>query len=157
MKFESKKQSAYRNQLIVDLASDGKTQSAIGQLVHCSQSWVSHVLAQHEASGDSMLTLVVEQRGKTCLLSHEDLEKLPAILSEGALKHNFDTDNWTRERIADLIAKEFGVRYHPSHISKLMRKINFTVQKPKRKAYEQVPEEIQKWQNETLPALKKSP
>jgi transposase len=157
MKFENKEQGVYRNRLIVDLSAEGKTQSDIAKLARCSQCWVSKVLERHRADGESSLIPKVEQRGKTSQLSGDDFKHIGILLNQGALKHGFETDNWTRERIAVLIEKEFKVAYHPSHISKLMGKIGFTVQKPKPRAYEQSAEEVQKWREQTLLDLKKSP
>ena len=156
MKFENKEQSSYRKQLIVNLAAEGKTQSAIATLLRCDQSWVSKVLKQHQAEGDLSIQPKPEQRGKSCLLSSEDLKQLETFLLQGALKHDFETDNWTQERIVVLIKRQFGVSYHPSHISKLMQKIGFTVQKPQAQAYEQSAHEVQTWREKTLPDLKKS-
>lgn len=157
MKFENKDSGVYRNRLIVDLSVAGKRQCDIAKLVRCSQCWVSKVLERHREDGESSLLPKLEQRGKTSHLSADDFKQIETLLQQGALKHDFETDNWTRERIAVLIEKEFKVAYHPSHISKLMRKIGFTVQKPKPKAYEQSAEEVQKWHEQTLVDLKKSP
>ena len=70
--------------------------------------------------------------------------------------HGFETDNWSRERIAELIKKQFGQNYHVSHMSKLMQKIGFSLQKPKTKSYRKEEQAAIKWKEEELPSLKKS-
>jgi len=70
--------------------------------------------------------------------------------------HGFETDNWTRERMAQLVLRHFGVSYHPAHMSKIMKKIGFTVQKPKTKSYRKDEQSVRKWREEQLPELKKS-
>lgn len=77
------------------------------------------------------------------------------MLVKGALHYHFPTDNWTRERIAALIEAQFSVRYSAAHISKLMRRLGFTVQKPTRKSFKKNATAVTKWQQEPLPELKK--
>ncbi len=84
------------------------------------------------------------------------MDHLSEMLLQGALAHGFETDNWTRERMAELVLKQFGVRYHPAHMSNLMRKIGFTVQRPKARSYRKDEESVRKWREEQLPELKKS-
>ena len=34
------------------------------------------------------------------------------------------------KRVAVVIEREFGVRYHPAHVSKVLRALDWSVQKP---------------------------
>jgi transposase len=64
---------------------------------------------------------------------------------------------WTCERIGEVIRREFGVKYDPSHISRLMRQCGWSVQKPERRAIQRDEEAIAEWRNERWPELKKKP
>jgi transposase len=46
--------------------------------------------------------------------------RLWEILLAGALAYGFPNDLWTLSRIASVIRKEFGVRYHPGHVWKIL-------------------------------------
>ncbi len=61
---------------------------------------------------------------------------------------------WTREAVRDLIKSRFGITYSLQHISRLLKKWGFTVQKPARKASEQSSEAVRKWVDEEYPKLK---
>ena len=48
----------------------------------------------------------------------------------GAESFGFVGDVWTCARIAQVIEREFGVRYHPAHVSRLLHQESWTYQKP---------------------------
>ncbi len=54
-------------------------------------------------------------------LSEEQRAKLPELLAQGAPAHGFRGEVWTCETVAEEIRKEFGVSYHPAHVSCLVR------------------------------------
>ncbi len=61
----------------------------------------------------------------------------------------------TCERVAEVIRKEFGVSYHPAHVSRLVRKLGLSLQKPMRRANQRDEEAIERWKEERWPSLKK--
>jgi transposase len=78
---------------------------------------------------------------------------LPGVLAKGAEAHGFVGDVWTTKRIAVVIKRVFGVRYHPAHISRLVREIGWTVQKPIQRASQRDETKVAAWREETWPAL----
>ena len=69
--------------------------------------------------------------------------------------HGFRGDVWTCERVAIVIRREFGVRYHSAHVSRLVRKLGLSLQKPMRRANQRDEEAIERWKEERWPSLKK--
>ena len=47
-------------------------------------------------------------------------------LMGGALGYGYATDLWTSRRIAEMIDRRFGVRYHRAHISRLLAQNDWT-------------------------------
>jgi transposase len=88
-------------------------------------------------------------------LSEKQQAKLPKLLAQGAPAHGFRGDVWTCERVAEVIRKEFGVLYHPAHISRLLKKLRLSLQKPERRANQRDEEAIKRWKEERWPLLKK--
>lgn len=146
----------FRNQTIIELHQSGKSQIEIAKLVGCTQAWVSKMLSRYAEQGREGLKSKGKAKGAKPKLDLSQLQRLEVLLLEGALSHDFATDNWTRERIASLILKEFQVSYHPSHISKLMRKIGFSLQVPISHSYRKDEKAVQKWKSKTLKQIKKS-
>jgi hypothetical protein len=52
-----------------------------------------------------------------------------------------------------MVEREFGVRYHPDHIGRLMHSLGWTPQKPERRALERNEEEIERWKQEEWPRM----
>lgn len=88
-------------------------------------------------------------------LSKEQREQLKGLLARGAPAHGFRGDVWTCERVAGVIQREFGVGYHPAHVSRLVRALGLSLQKPERRANQRDEEAIRRWKEERWPHLKK--
>jgi transposase len=72
--------------------------------------------------------------GATPRLSEDERAKLPEVLALGAEAHGFRGEVWTCERVALVIRREFGVSYHPAHVSRLLKALRQSLQKPQRRA-----------------------
>ena len=79
------------------------------------------------------------------------------LLVKGPLAQGYRTNLWTTARIAELVEREFGVRYHRDHIGRLMHGLGWSPQKPERRALERDEEEIARWKREEWPRIKKTP
>jgi transposase len=95
--------------------------------------------------------------GATPRLSEEERAKLPELLAQGAKAHGFRGEVWTCERVATVIRKEFGVSYHPAHVSRLLKALRQSLQKPQRRANQRDEEAIEHWKEKKWPSLKKGP
>lgn len=60
---------------------------------------------------------------------------------------------WTREAVQQLIAQETGIKLAIRTVGQYLKRWGFTVQKPKKKAYEQRPAEVQRWLDEEYPTI----
>jgi transposase len=90
-------------------------------------------------------------------LNAAQTQKLVAALEAGPLAAGHATDLWTLPRVAELVRKISGQRYHPGHCWHLLRKLGFSCQRPTRRAIERNEKKIAGWKRATWPALKKKP
>ncbi len=67
-------------------------------------------------------------------LTAEQEQEVLAILARGAEAWGFRGDVWTTHRVARVIRQAFGVRYHPAHMSKLLRACGWSLQRPRKQA-----------------------
>src|SRR5215210_9085389 len=88
-------------------------------------------------------------------LSEGERARLPELVAQGAEAHGFRGDVWTCERVAIVIRREFGVSYHPAHVSRLLKKLRLSLQKPERRADQRDEEAIEHWKDQEWPSLKK--
>src|SRR5919206_306941 len=96
--------------------------------------------------------------GATARLSEEERTELAELLAHhDAQAYGFRGKVWTCERVAELIDREFGVRYHPAHVSRLVRALGLSLQKPARRADQRDEEAIEHWKEDRWPESKKGP
>jgi transposase len=72
------------------------------------------------------------------------------------MAHGYRTELWTTQRIADLIERRFGVKYHRNHVGKLLHQIGWSHQKPERRAIERDEVAIAEWKRSVWPRVKKT-
>jgi len=90
-------------------------------------------------------------------LGAAERQRIPDLLKRGAESFGFRGDVWTCSRVAKVIEREFGVRYHPAHVSRILKELGWTPQKPMRRAKQRREAEIRRWKEERWPELKKRP
>lgn len=79
-------------------------------------------------------------------------------LDDAPTEHGFASELWTAERIAALIERRFGVRFHPRYLNEWLARRGVSPQKPQRRAYERDEAAIAAWARERWPEiLKKGP
>ena len=85
------------------------------------------------------------QPGRPLKLSQENRQKLREMLLEGPRAHGFDTELWTCPRVQLLIRRKFGVDYHVDHLSRVLRELDLTPQRPKTRPVERDEDAIDEW------------
>jgi len=95
--------------------------------------------------------------GRPRRLVTRDLARLRRMLMKGAQAAGLPTDLWTCPRVAWLIQRQFGVHYHPAHVSRLLHGLGFSPQKPTRRAIERDEQRIRAWIEQDWPRVKKTP
>lgn len=95
--------------------------------------------------------------GRPCKLNQAGRGRLGRLLLAGAEKAGYPTDLWTCPRVAGLIRRRFKVRYHVDHVSRLLRSMGWSPQKPERRARERDEEAIRRWVRVEWPRIKKKP
>ena len=90
-------------------------------------------------------------------LTVEQKAQIPELLAKGAEAYGFRGDVWTASRVAEVIKRTFGVRYHRDHVGKLMREAGWSRQKPVERASQRNEETLKNWSEERWPDIKKKP
>jgi transposase len=144
----------YRRELVRKLFEQGKSDKEIAYLSDYSESWVRQLRLKHEKIEES-ITILYKPGGSVCRLSTSNFDQLRQILEKGAEAYGLEGAFWDRKRIKYVIEQEFSVFYDIEHISDIVAKINFTLQKPVKKDFRQSDEKVKIWTETTLPDIKK--
>jgi transposase len=146
----------WRRRRAWELFQQGWKQKEIAAVLAVTQGAVSQWIKVGREQGEEGLRGKVAQ-GAQPRLSQEQMAQLPALLAQGAEAYGFRGAVWTTERVAALIKKQFGVSYHPAHMSRLLKGINYSVQQPVERASQRDEQAIATWKEQRWPQLKKSP
>lgn len=106
------------------------TQQEIADALGLSKGAVSQWIKRGREGGVEGLKRRVAS-GAPPRLGEEQREMLVELLAYDAQAYGFRGKVWTCQRVADLIGRRFGVRYHPAHVSRLFsRRWDFPYRSP---------------------------
>lgn len=139
-----------------ELHQQGWSQKRIAEALGVSPGAVSQWIKRGRTGGVEALATRTPP-GAPRRLTADQRAQLPALLAKGAEAYGFTGAVWTQARVAAVIEHEFGVQYHRDSISRLLRSLGWSVQKPTEQATQRDATAVATWQEERWPAIKKKP
>lgn len=95
--------------------------------------------------------------GRPAKMTAEQLLRLEEELVRGPRAWGYTTELWTTQRVADLIQRRFGVRYHRDHVGRVLAQMGWSCQRPVGRAKERNEARIRRWKRVEWPRIKKKP
>lgn len=126
------------------IASYGLCRTSIYRWLRAEEEGGPEALASTTALGPTRL-----------LTAKEEAQVRTWICGKDPRQYGFDFGLWTRQVVADLIARKFKKRLSQNSIGRLLWRLGITPQKPLRRAYARDPEAVQHWLDEKFPALRR--
>jgi transposase len=121
----------------------------------CGVSWRSAHEWYRAWSKEGAEALKAKKKpGPAAKFSEEDMGVLASELRRGPVAHGYDNDLWTLPRVGRLITETFQRKTSPSEVWRLLRRMRWSPQKPRRQARERDGEKIQEWKDQRWPQLK---
>jgi len=108
-----------RRRRAVQLLQAGRPRAAVARQVQASVSSVWRWWQSYQRAGPGGLA-PKPTPGRPPRLSGGQLRTLERMLARGPRRAGYPTDLWTLARVATVIRRQFGVRYHPSHVWRLL-------------------------------------
>lgn len=136
------------------LYQDGWAQKDIAEALGVTRGAVSQWVKRGLKGGADGL-LHPKVRGRPSKLKISEREHLKELLAQGAESFGFRGAVWTCGRVVKVIEREFGVHYHPAHISRILDEIGWTPQKPSLRAKQRKEQDVGQWWQERWPETKK--
>ncbi len=138
------------------LSVQGQTTGQIAQGLQVDRTRVHAWINAWNEYGEEGL-LEGHRSGRPAQLNTTQRELLADILDSGPVAYGLNTGVWTSPLITQIIAEEFSVEYHPGHVRRLLKQLNFSVQRPKTRLVQADPKKQNRWIRYTHPNLKKTP
>jgi transposase len=138
------------------LLQQGMPEAEVARRVGVHRQSVNRWAQQFAKGGRSALKRAVHT-GRPRQLSAADCTRIEEGLKRGPEALGYRSSLWTAWRVADLIARECGVKYSTVHAWRVLRALGWTPQRPAGRALERNEAAIQRWKRERWTKLKKTP
>jgi len=94
--------------------------------------------------------------GRPPKLTGKQIGKLYKIVTmKNPLQLKFPFALWTRSMIGEVIRDQFDVRLSDVSVGRLLRKLGLSPQKPLRRAYQQDKDQVERWQSDVYPKIRR--
>jgi len=143
-----------RRRRAIQLLKAGKSLSATARAVSASVSSVHRWYQTYQQKGLRGLR-PRPTPGRPPKLSPSQRRRLLRLLRRGPPPFGYTTDLWTLKRVAEVIEREFAVRYHPCYVWTILVGLGWSCQKPERRARERDEAAIEGWRRRRWPHIKK--
>lgn len=140
----------------VVLNMEGRTAPEIASFLKVHRSKVSIWLQRWRRWGMDGI-LEGHRSGRPKGLSDSQRQILADILDSGPVAYGFQSGVWTCPMVSRVIKEEFSILYHPAHVSRLLRELGFSVQRPKKVLARADKRAQSRWVRYRYPDIKKKP
>ena len=131
-------------------------QKGVAALLGVSLKAVPRWVAAREAGGEEALASKPHPGAKPKLSSRRERSVL-SLLAKRPLAFGYRTDPWATERLAEVIAKRYGIRCHPDYLAAWLRQRGYAPQEPELEAEERKNPAIARWVAEDWQRVKEKP
>jgi transposase len=126
-------QKEARRRLAVERVNDGWSQQEVAEFLGVHPVTVGKWVRAHRNAGEKGLQAKAHP-GRTPFLTDDQQSQVLSWLTQKPTAFGFPTDLWTAARVAELIRKKFGVKYHPNYLREWLTKHGCSPQKPSKRA-----------------------
>ena len=138
-----------------ELKEKGFSQKQIADVLGVSEGAVSQWMRRGREGGVESLKRRVACGASPRLNDDQRAELADLLATYDAEDFGFTGEVWNCARVAKLIRWRFGVSYHPAHVSRILKSLGITPQKPVRRASQRDEAAIERFKSEHWPELKK--
>jgi transposase len=139
----------------VALLQDGYSLNEVARRIGCNASSVMRWRDAFRRGGRKALR-PKPTPGRPPRLARRQKVRLIGYLLKGPLAHGYRTDIWTTLRVAEVIQRKFGIHYHRDHVGRLLHALQWTCQKPEKRATQRDEVAIEAWKQQDWPRIKKT-
>lgn len=139
----------------VSSVQEGQSPEVVAKAMDINRVTIYGWLARYSSGGWGALD-ARKRGGRPPKLNAKALQWIyKTVADKNPLQLKFTFALWTSKMIGQLIYKRFGVRMSKASVCRLLAQMGLTPQRPLWRAYQQKPEDVQRWLHEEYPKIKK--
>ena len=133
---------------------DGQSPEIVARALGINRVTIYGWLSRYRHGGWDALD-AKKRGGRTPKLDGPALQWIyQTVTDKNPLQLKFTFALWTAKMIGQLIHQRFGIKLSKASVCRLLNQMGLTPQRPVWRAYQQKPEEVQRWLNEEYPRIK---
>jgi len=134
---------------------DGQSPEIVAQVLGIHRVTIYGWLSRYRHGGWGALD-AKKRGGRTPKLDGLALQWIyQTVTDKNPLQLKFTFALWTAKMIGQLIHQRFGIKLSKASVCRLLNQMGLTPQRPVWRAYQQKPEEVQRWLQEEYPRIKR--
>ena len=148
---------AIRKKIVASSLQEGVTQKAVAKMYQFTESSVSRYVKKYREEGEGGLANKKRGRPEGLLKKLSDAQEAEIcriIEKSTPEKEGLECVLWTRRAIREMIEIKYNKRYAIRSMSDLLKKWNFTPQKPLKIAIQKDSRKVKKWLKIEYPLIK---
>ncbi|MCL5062267.1 MAG: IS630 family transposase [Nitrospirae bacterium] len=138
----------------VESVQDGQSPEIVAQVFRIGRRTIYGWLARYRNGGWGSLD-ANKRGGRPPKLDEKAMRWIyKTVTMKNPLQMKFTFALWTAKMVGQLIYERFGIKLSKASVCRLPAQLGLTPQRPIWRAYQQKPEEVQKWLNEEYPRIR---
>lgn len=142
-----------RRRLAARLLGKGWTPGRVAEVFGQSRSWVFAVQGAVRKGGEAALVAIPRPEGAKKVSVQRRAELAALMKDRTPVSFGFDQALWTRGIVRDLIGQRWGIDVSLPTVGIVLHDLGFSPQRPIRKAIEQDPDQVARWEREEFPTI----
>ena len=142
--------------MAVQRVNEGWKQKEVAAFLGVTDRAVRGWVATHRKAGDEGLASEPHP-GPAPKLTRRREQAVLSWLAKSPLAFGYKTDLWTTKRLAEVIARKYGVRFNANYLADWLTRRGYSPQKPEVRAVERDEPAIARWVAEDWTRVKKKP
>lgn len=141
--------------LAVKRMDEGESPAQVAASLGMHRSWAYKCQANARGSGRGLRALRSRKASgrPRKLTAAQERQVFRWVNGKRPDQHGFDFGLWTRQIVQELVLERFGVSLSLASIGTMLARLGLSAQKPLQRAYQRDPQAVEKWKNETYPAI----
>lgn len=138
----------------VSAVQNGESPEVVARVFGVSRGAIYGWLSRYREGGWDALD-ARKRGGRKRKLDGRALKRIyDTVTMKNPLQLKFPFALWTASMVADLIKQRFGVSLSRTSVSRLLKQMGLSAQRPLWRAYQQDPEAVERWMREEFPKIK---
>jgi transposase len=137
------------------IRENGQSPELVAKVLNFNRSCIYEWLKKYDEGGYEALESRKPPGAKPLISREMEVWLEERVLNSTPVQHGYDTNLWTRDILAELLKKEFGVSVSGLSVSLHLRKLGLSYQKPSYRDVARDEQEVEHFVNDTFPRIQR--